>query len=180
MANGRDGIPTLRSERLIMRAPTLDDYANSLAMWSDPGVTRYIGGKPNTREEVWGRLLRYAGHWCLQGFGYWVVENAADNAYVGEVGFGDYRRDVEPPLDGIPEIGWVLTPQAQGRGLACEAATRALAWRDAELAPGETVCLIHPQNALSLRVAAKLGFVSTRASAHRGESTLILRRPRPG
>jgi len=169
-------IPTLHAGRLILRAPSLDDFASSFAMWSDAGVTRHITGKPNTREEVWGRLLRYAGHWCLMGYGYWVVEDAADGGYVGEVGFGDYRRDIDPPLDGIPEIGWVLAPSAQGRGFASEAATRALAWRDAALPPGDTVCLIQPQNAPSLRVAAKLGFTVAGVSVHRGESTVILRR----
>jgi RimJ/RimL family protein N-acetyltransferase len=55
-------VPTLRTERLILRAPTLDDFADSLAMWADPTVTRFIGGRPHTKEEVWSRLLRYIGH----------------------------------------------------------------------------------------------------------------------
>ena len=50
-----------------MRPHTLDDFLDSFAMWSDPEVIRYIGGKPFTREEVWARLLRYAGHWAHAG-----------------------------------------------------------------------------------------------------------------
>ncbi len=52
-------IPTLQTERLILRAPTLGDFEDSLAMWSDPLVTRYINDQPNTKEEVWARLLKY-------------------------------------------------------------------------------------------------------------------------
>jgi RimJ/RimL family protein N-acetyltransferase len=65
--------PLLTTSRLTLRPHTRDDFLESYAMWSDPEVIRYIGGKPFTREEVWARLLRYAGHWAMLGYGYWVV-----------------------------------------------------------------------------------------------------------
>jgi RimJ/RimL family protein N-acetyltransferase len=89
-------IPTLESSRLILRGPTLDDFAASLAMWSDPAVVRYFGRPPFGEEEVWARLLRYVGHWALLGFGYWVVVEKASGRFVGEVGFADLRREIEP------------------------------------------------------------------------------------
>jgi len=76
-------------------------------MWGDPEVTRYIGGRPFTAEEVWSRLLRYIGHWQWIGFGTWVAEERATGAFVGEIGFCDYRREIDPPLD-LPEAGWAL------------------------------------------------------------------------
>jgi inorganic pyrophosphatase len=155
----------------------MDDFQQSLALWSDPAVTRYIGGIPNGPEDVWKRLLRYAGHWAAMGFGYWAVEDAATGQYLGEAGFGDYRRDITPRIDGIPEIGWVLAPHAHGKGLATEAAAAALAWRDANLPPGPTACLIHLENAASLRVAAKLGFRFEAATLHGGEPSTLLLRP---
>ena len=43
-------IPTLETERLTLRAPTAADLADSLTMWGDPEITRYIGGgKPASR-----------------------------------------------------------------------------------------------------------------------------------
>ncbi|CAB3703825.1 hypothetical protein LMG27174_03823 [Paraburkholderia rhynchosiae] len=57
--------PILTTNRLALRPHTRDDFLESYTMWSDPEVIRYIGGKPFTREEVWARLLRYAGH-CEQ------------------------------------------------------------------------------------------------------------------
>jgi RimJ/RimL family protein N-acetyltransferase len=85
-------------------------------MWADPIVTRYFGGKVLTEEEAWTKFLRYAGHWSLLGFGYWAVEEKATGNFIGEVGFCDYKRDIESLLKNVPEIGWVLASGAHGKG----------------------------------------------------------------
>jgi RimJ/RimL family protein N-acetyltransferase len=36
--------PRIRTERLVLRGHRLDDFPDALAMWSDPDVTRFIGG----------------------------------------------------------------------------------------------------------------------------------------
>jgi RimJ/RimL family protein N-acetyltransferase len=97
-------------------------------MWADPIVTRYIGGKPLNAEESWARLLRYAGHWALLGFGYWVVEEKETGSFAGEIGFADYKRNMEPSLDGTPEIGWVIASEFHGKGYATEAVRAAVIW----------------------------------------------------
>jgi len=43
-------VPTLETERLKLRAHRLEDFVHCAAMWADPEVTRYIGGKPYTEE----------------------------------------------------------------------------------------------------------------------------------
>jgi RimJ/RimL family protein N-acetyltransferase len=55
------GAPVLATERLVLRRHRRDDFEPCLAMWSDPAVTRYIGGKPFAADEIWGKILRYAG-----------------------------------------------------------------------------------------------------------------------
>jgi len=95
-------VPVLETERLKLRGHGLEDFVHCGAMWADPEVTRYIGGKPYTEEQSWARLLRYAGHWSLLGFGYWVVEEKTVGNFIGEVGFADYKRDLQP-LRGIPK-----------------------------------------------------------------------------
>ncbi|WP_425148538.1 GNAT family N-acetyltransferase [Deinococcus sp.] len=42
----------LTTERLILRPHTLEDFADNAAMWGDEQVTRQIGGRPFTPEEV--------------------------------------------------------------------------------------------------------------------------------
>jgi RimJ/RimL family protein N-acetyltransferase len=166
----------LRTARLVLRPPTLDDFAHGCAMWGDPDIVRYLGGKQNTGEEVWARLLRFIGHWCALGYGYWVAESLTDGAFCGVVGFSDFHREIEPRLDGLPEMGWVLNKASHGTGLATEAGREALRWRDQALPPGDTVCIIDPDNTASLRVAAKLGFQKAETTTHNGSPTIILRR----
>lgn len=145
-------------------------------MWGDPDVTRHIGGAPSTREEAWARILRYAGLWPLLGFGYWLVEERATGAFVGEVGLADFKRCVQPGLGSAPEAGWVLHREAQGRGFATEALRAALGWADEHLGPQRMICMIAPDNAASLRVGAKCGFGEFARTTYRGGPTVLLER----
>jgi RimJ/RimL family protein N-acetyltransferase len=163
------------SDRLMMRRHLIDDFDASLAMWSDPAVTRYIGGRPSTAEEVWSRLLRYVSHWELLGYGYWVVVDRASRRFIGEVGFADFRREINPPLD-APEAGWVLASWAAGNGLATEAMIAALRWADAALSPARTVCMIAPGNAASLRVAGKVGYRLYAKAEYKGSEVALYER----
>jgi RimJ/RimL family protein N-acetyltransferase len=171
--SGHIVIPSLETERLIFAGHGLDDFADSAALWADPLVTRYIGGTPLGEEDAWTRLLRYAGHWSLLGFGYWVVREKSSGRFVGEVGFADYKRELVPSIKGMPELGWVLASWAHGRGFATEAVQAALAWGATHLSSPRTVCIIHPDNAASLRVAAKCGFVEVTRAAYKGRSTIL-------
>ena len=158
--------PELLTERLLMRGHRLDDFEDCAAMWGDERVTRFIGGKPSTREQAWARLLRYVGHWSLLGFGYWVLRERASGRFVGEVGFADFKRDIDPPLGDDQEMGWVLDPRAFGKGFAGEATRAAQGWMDGAFRARRTVCMIDTENVASLRVAEKLGyreFTRTRA-----------------
>jgi RimJ/RimL family protein N-acetyltransferase len=166
-------VPAIETERLLLRGHGVEDFTDCLALWTDPAVTRFIGGKPSTSEEVWARLLRYAGHWSLLGFGYWVVTERATGRFLGEVGFADFRREIEPSLEGVPEIGWVLTPQGHGRGFATEAARAALAWGDAQFGRARTACIIAPGNAASIRVAEKCGYREFRRTTYKDRPTIM-------
>jgi RimJ/RimL family protein N-acetyltransferase len=145
-------------------------------MWADPAVARHTSGQPLSEEEVWSRVLRYAGLWTLVGLGYWVARDRATGRFVGEVGLADFRRDLTPALGNAPEVGWVLAPWAHGRGLATEAVRAALAWGDAHLAAPRSVCLIAPANAPSLRVAEKCGFREYARTTYKRSETLVLER----
>lgn len=171
-------VPSLETDRLTLSAHALDDFADSAAMWADPEVTRHIGGRPSTEEEVWARLLRYAGHWRLLGFGYWVIREKASGRFVGEAGFADFRRDLSPSFEGAPEAGWALAPWAHGRGYATEALGAVLGWGDRNFEGGRTVCMISPDNAPSLRVAQKLGYREFARTAYKEQPTVLFERGR--
>jgi RimJ/RimL family protein N-acetyltransferase len=168
-------IPALKTARLTLSGHRAEDLEDSLAMWSDPEVTRYVGGKPFGREEVWARLLRYIGHWTLFGYGFWQVRETATGRFVGEVGLADFKRDIAVSFDGAPEAGWVLAPWSYGKGYATEAMMAVLTWHAASGCP-RTVCLIDRQNAASLRVAAKCGYREVARSHYKRSDVIVLER----
>src|SRR5271166_545914 len=171
-------VPILETPRLKLRGHRLDDFVHSAAMWADPAVTRHVGGQPLTEEEAWTKFLRYAGHWALLGFGYWVVEEKATGNFAGEIGFADYKRDLQPSLKDVPEIGWVLAAHAHGKGYATEAVRAAIAWGDAHFGPVRTACIIHPENLASIRVAEKCGYRELQRTTYKGNPTkMFVREP---
>lgn len=169
-------VPAIHTARLTLRGHSVDDFADCAAMWSDPAVTQYLAQQPLSQEEVWARLLRYVGHWSLLGFGYWAVRDTATNRFVGDVGFADYRRDINPPLAGAPEIGWVLASASQGQGLATEAVQAVVAWGETQFAGARTVCLIDPGNRPSLRVAEKCGYREYARTTYKTQPVLLFER----
>jgi len=164
-------IPTLETDRLVFRGPTRDDFPDSAAMWGDPEVTRFIGGKPCTTEESWARLCRNVGHWAVMGYGYWVVRDRSDR-FVGEVGFATWKREMTPAIE-APEAGWVLATPSHGKGYATEAVRAILAWGEARFGSPKSACIIDPGNAASVRVAEKGGFVRQRDGIYRGSPTMM-------
>lgn len=105
------------------------------------------------------RLLRYGGMWPMLGYGYWAIEHRATGAMIGDIGYADFRRDIIPPLDGMPEMGWVLSSSAHGKGYASEALAAISAWGRRHFGAHRDCCIIAPDNAASIRVADKAGFV---------------------
>jgi len=148
----------LETERLRLRAYRVEDFPIIAAMWSDPIVNRYTTVQPLPPEETWAKTLRNAGLWSLLGFGYWALEEKATGGFVGELGFADFKRDIQPSLEGIPEMGWVLMSRVHGKGYATEAARCALQWATEHCGAKRAVCIIHDGNAPSVRVAEKCGF----------------------
>src|SRR5260221_8660924 len=126
MASDHGMAGVIETARLALRRHRRDDLDACAAMWGDPIVTRHIGGKPFSAEEVWARLLRYAGHWSLMGFGYWVIEEKSSGRFVGEVGVADLKRTIAPSFGGAPEIGWALSAWAHGAGFATDAVGAAI------------------------------------------------------
>jgi RimJ/RimL family protein N-acetyltransferase len=168
-------VPTIETARLRLRGHRVEDFADCAAMWGDPVVARHIS-RPSSAEESWARMLRYAGLWRLLGYGYWAVEEKASGRFAGDVGFADFKREVQPSLDGAPEIGWVLARWAHGQGFATEAVGAALAWGDRRFGPQATVCMIAPENAASIRVAEKCGYREFARATYKEQPAILFRR----
>lgn len=145
-------IPTLSTDRLLLRALREEDLDAYAAIMVDPEVTRYLGdGRPLSRVDAWRQMALFLGHWQLRGYGHWAVEERGTRTLVGRVGL------FEP--EGWPgfELGWTLGRPFWGRGYATEAARAALRYAFSELGREHVISLIHPDNHPSIRVAERLG-----------------------
>lgn len=150
--------PILDTPRLTLRPHRLDDFEACCALSSDPQAVRMIFQQPLTREETWNRLLRFVGHWALLGYGLLIIEEKVTGRAIGQIGLADFHRGLGDDFDPYPEMAWILSSEAHGRGYATEAGHAVLRWMDVAFAPAHVVCIIDPENAPSLRVAEKLGF----------------------
>lgn len=164
----------LETSRLVLRPHERSDFEELATIWADPEVVKHISGKPSSRTESWMRLVTYSGLWPLLGYGYWAIQEKQTGRFIGDIGFADFHRPIEPSINGIPEAGWALASWAHGQGFASEALGVALAWLDHETPYRRTVCLTDPNHRASIRVAEKAGFVAGPITSFRGEDTLIL------
>ena len=171
--------PVIEAPRLRLRPYHAGDLEPQWASMSDPGVVRFLGGVPQSREETWRKILGSPGLWALLGYGYWVAERLEDGAYLGQIGFADFKRDMKPNIEGIPEMGWIMARGVQGQGYATEAVLAALAWADEALGGPEIVAIISHENAASIRIAEKGGFSHREEATYKGEPILLFRRPAP-
>lgn len=143
-------IPTLSTERLVLRAIGTDDLEAYAAMCADAEVMRHIGqGGPVGRDAAWYQLAFFLGHWALRGYGMWAIER--EGRMIGRAGF------IHP--EGWPglELGWLLARDAWGQGYATEACRAALGHGRAQFGQREFISLIRPANERSIAVASRLG-----------------------
>ncbi len=169
-------VPVIETARLRLRAFQSSDVDAHAAAMSDEGVVRHLGGTPFSREESWRRMLSATGLWQLLGYGYWAVERREDGAWIGLAGFGDFKREMQPSIEGLPEMGWIFAPHAHGQGLASEAVAAGLKWADETLKAPEIVAIIDPDNAPSIRLAEKNGFSLRTDATYKSEPILLFRR----
>ena len=110
-------IPTLTTDRLLLRAFRADDLDAFAAMRANPEVVRYLGtGRPSIPADVWRMMAGFLGQWALRGYGVWACERIDGGAFIGSAG-------IFHPLDWPePEIIYSLDQPFWRQGFATEAA----------------------------------------------------------
>jgi RimJ/RimL family protein N-acetyltransferase len=144
-------IPTLRTERLALRAFRAADIDAWAAMEANPEVRRYRGNNPRTRDEAWAAMATNLGQWALRGYGVFALERVCDGTFIGSCG-------VNQPADWPEaELAYALAQEHWGQGLAAEAVVAARKWAFASRGFSRLASFILPGNTRSIRVAEKLG-----------------------
>lgn len=165
-------IPTLETDRLILREPQAKDFAPFAEFYASDRA-KFVGG-PLTPEGSWRMLATEIGHWSLKGFGRWIVEHKDTGAAVGLVGL------FEPEGWPEPEIGWDLFNGFEGQGFATEAALAARSYAYDVLGWTTTISLVKPENTASAAVAHRMGARQDGVFTHERHGALnIWRHPAP-
>ncbi len=165
-------IPTLSSNRLVLRAFRASDLADYAPIRADPAVGRFIGGTLSP-EQTWDRMAVMNGQWVLRGYGVFAVELASIHRVVGHAG-------VLHPIDWPePEVAYSLGSAYWGQGLAPEAASAVRDWAFASFDWNALASFIDPGNERSIRVAEKLGATRDAALTLRGHVVHRWVHPRP-
>lgn len=172
-------VPTINTARVTLRALRPGEFDRFADIWAMPEVTKYVGGTPRSRDAAWKSFLNIAGHWQVTGFGQWGIEEHATKRLIGQTGFFYGARGMGKDFDAVPEAGWVLAPEAQGRGLGIEAVQAAHEWFD-RVVTGPLVCMVDPEHDASARIADQLGYVDMREAVDEvGPIQLKLRKSPP-
>jgi RimJ/RimL family protein N-acetyltransferase len=170
--------PRIETERLILREFRTGDLDAHAATLGDEEIMRHIGGNSLNREDSWRRLLGGVGMWLLIGMGPWAVEQKSDGRMVGHCGFFQFERDMSPKILGEPEMGWIFDRSVHGQGIAFEACNAALGWADGALGASSYPAIIDLDNAASIKLAERLGFVRLVDATYRDAQIAFFRRPR--
>ncbi|OYX44367.1 MAG: hypothetical protein B7Z02_06355 [Rhodobacterales bacterium 32-67-9] len=169
-------IPLIETERLVLRAMVREDFPAMAAIWQEPEVVRFIGGKPRPVSESWAVFLRIAGSWAIEGFGQWGIIRKTDGALLGQTGFFTGMRGLGADFDDAPEAGWVLTAGAHGQGYGREAVTAAHRWFDAQPFGRQSRAMIEVGHAASFAIAGRLGYRPIRETEDLGDRVVLLAR----
>lgn len=146
-------LDVLRTARLAGRRMRTDDFDFVLRMNRDEQVMAFLGGaksEDQTRES----FVEVLGQWERLGYGVYVLSDAATGALVGRAGLR--RREIDGAME--TDLGYMLLPEAWGKGYASEIGAALLKLGFEEIGLESIVAYTAPGNAASRHVMEKLGF----------------------
>ncbi|PZQ96637.1 MAG: N-acetyltransferase [Cereibacter sphaeroides] len=165
--------PILETERLILRAPRQGDFPHFLAFATSD--RSHFGG-PLTPDLAWRSFCHLTGHWVHRGFGLFVLSAKTDpETPFGMV--GPYYPEEWPEK----EIGWMVwSAEAEGKGIAFEAARATRDFAYTTLGWPTAVSYIAHWNTRSIALAKRLGATLDPQATPVGEPPcLVFRHPSP-
>lgn len=158
-------LPTLETDRLILRPFSMEDVHPWFIMHQDPEITRYTGDGGVISEKEMEQRIRenVLGDYEKHGFGRWAVIHKEDNKLIGFTGL-----KYIPELD-VVDLGYRFSQEYWGKGIATEASKVALHFGFETLALKQIVGYILPANIGSENVLKKLHFSFVKAFYEDGE-----------
>ena len=146
-------IPILETPRLILRGMKVSDAADMYAYASRPAVSEYLLWTPHENIGHTRDYLTYVSQRYRTGdFFDWAIVDRESGHMIGTCGFTSFRFESD-----VGEIGYVLNPDWQGRGLGTEAVRRIMRFGCEELQLHRIEARFMEGNVRSLRMMERVG-----------------------
>jgi len=144
----------LETERLLLRRWKDSDRQPFSRLNADPRVMEFMPSRLS-REESDRLVDQIESHFRKRGFGLYAVELRQDHSFIGFIGLAvpSFPAHFTPCV----EIGWRLSADYWGQGLATEGARKVMRHAFETLGLEELVSFTVPANIRSRRVMEKLG-----------------------
>ncbi len=111
-------MPTLMTERLMLRPMCVSDADDMYEYACWPEVTRYLLWSPHSSKAYTLDYLQYIeSRYAVGDFYDWAIVLRSENKMIGTCGFTKFGFE-----NNMGEIGYVINPKYQGMGIAPEAA----------------------------------------------------------
>ena len=143
----------LETERCIVRELELSDLDDLFSMYAEPGMTDYMEGLYEYEEELEYQKAYIENMYRFYGYGIWLVFEKKTGTLIGRAGV-EHREE----LNGDMELGYAIRTSFQHQGYAYEVCQAIMQYAGEELQVHLLHCLIQKENALSEKLAIKLGF----------------------
>lgn len=158
---------TVRTARLVLTPVGGGDLRDLQAIKADPRVFAIMLGGVRNAVETAEDLARDVIAWGRYGFGIWAIREAANNAFVGITGL-----ETRPDGRGVG-LRFALWPEAQGRGLAREAASGALRFGHEKANLSRVVAVARASNFASRTVLGSIGMTECETFTQAGHTMLL-------
>jgi len=161
----------LRTRRLLLSRPTLDDVDDVLAINSDGQAIAFNpSDRLTARAEAEALVKRWVAQWNRYGGGYWVVRDRSEPVTVGFCG----TKNIEFGGKAVLNLFYRFFPKSWGQGYASESSVAAVEWAVSHFPDLPVVARIRPENAASILVAQRAGLVRAESLDSEGEDGLDL------
>lgn len=146
-------LPTIRTERLILRRFRPGDAADIFSYTSLEEVARYMTWEAHRSEADAEAFIQHTLEALAKGEpGAWAIEHLADGRVIGSCGISDC-------IEGFQSValGYVLNPAYQGRGYMAEAVRAVVRTCFQDLGVNRVEALCVTENQASAHVAQRCG-----------------------
>jgi ribosomal-protein-alanine N-acetyltransferase len=146
----------LETDRLLLREITESDAPAILALHGDAELTRWYGADPLPYLEAAHALIKTFASWRqLANPGVrWGIERIDQAGLIGTCGLFSWNRSWHKCV-----VGYELDKGMQGNGYMQEALQTCFAWGWSNMTLHRIEAQVHPQNAPSIALLEKFGFV---------------------